>query len=156
MRIRYVALALAVVAIVAVVSIGCDRGVRLAGPSETGQTIITDILTGIVAAPVNAVAQRTVKTFTIGQGGGPVTVTLTSAVQTRPDGTVQATVTMGLGAGTFANGTCTIGAGSSVSTLPGTAPQLSGNLTAGTYCIEVSDVSGQVGPVAFSVTVIHT
>ena len=151
---RHFALALAVAA---VVSTGCDRSVRLAGPSETGQTVITEVLTGTVAPPVNTVLQKTFKTFTVGQGGGPVTITLTSAVLTRPDGTVLTTVQMGLGAGTVdTGGICVIPTGSYVVTPAGTSPQLAGNLNAGTYCVQVSDVTTQVGPVAFSIKIEHT
>ena len=153
MRIRRIALVLAAAA---VVSTGCDRSVRLAGPSETGQTVITEVLTGTVPPPVNQVLQKTFVTFTVGQGGGPVTITLTSAVQTRPDGTLQPTVQMGLGAGTPANGACVVPTGAYVVTTAGTTPHLSGSLTAGLYCVQVSDVTGQVGPVAFSVTIQHT
>lgn len=140
----------------AVVSVGCDRSIRLLEPTPTDQTIITEVLTGTVAPPVGGVFQRTFKTYTVGQGGGPVTVTLTSAVQTRPDGTVQTTVTMGLGAGSVLNGVCVVPATAFLSTQAGTSPQLVGSLAEGTYCVEVSDVTGQTGPVAFSVTVTHT
>jgi hypothetical protein len=153
MRITRIALVLAAAVIV---STGCDRSVRLAGPSETGQTVITEVLTGTVLPPVNQVLQKTFVTFTVGQGGGPVTITLTSAVQTRPDGTLQPTVQMGLGAGTPANGTCVVPQGSYVVTTAGTTPHLSGSLTAGVYCVQVSDVTSQVGPVAFAVTIEHT
>lgn len=153
MAIRHIALALAAAA---VVSTGCDRSVRLAGPSETGQPVITDVLTGTVAPPVNGVFQKTFKTFTIGAGGGPVTITLTSAVQTRPDGSLQTTVQMGLGAGTVVNEACEVPPTAYVVTPAGTIPQLQGSLTAGVYCVQVSDVTNQVGPVAFSVTVTHT
>lgn len=154
MRIRRIALVLAAAA---VVSTGCDRTVRLAGPSETGQDIITEVLTGTVEPPVSGVLQKTTRTFTIGQGGGPVTITLTSAVQTRPDGSLQPTVQVGLGAGTVGSGgICVIPATSYVVTQAGTTPQLSGSLAAGEYCVQVSDVTGQVGPVAFSIKVEHT
>jgi hypothetical protein len=153
MRIRHFALVLAATA---VVSTGCDRSVRLAGPSETDQTVITDVLTGVVNPPVNAVLQKTFKTFTVGQGGGPVTIALTSAVQTRPDGTQLTTMQMGLGAGTVVNGECMVPVGQYVVTTASSAPQLVGNLAAGVYCVQVSDVTNQVGPVAFSVTVVHT
>ncbi|MEO6222199.1 MAG: hypothetical protein ABIP90_03040 [Vicinamibacterales bacterium] len=153
MPIRYIALALAGAA---VVSAGCERSVRLLEPTPIDQTVITEVLTGTVAPPVNGVFQKTFKTYIVGQGGGAVAVTLTSAVQTRPDGSLQNTVSMGLGAGTVINGACVVPANAFVSTPAGPNPQLVGSLPAGTYCIQVSDVTGQVGPVAFSVTVTHT
>ena len=154
MAIRRIALVLVGLA---VVSAGCNRSVRLAGPDETGKPPITDVLTGVVDPPVNGVRQQTFKTFTMGTGGGPVTVTLTSAVQTRPDGTLQTTVQVGLGVGTVVNAACVVPATALVVTpAGGTQPHLGGNLPGGVYCVQVSDVTGQVGPVAFSVTVIHT
>ena len=153
MVIRQIALVLAAAA---VVSTGCNRSVRLAGPSETGQTVITEVLTGTVVPPVNSVLQKTFRTFIVGQGGGPVTITLTSAVLTRPDGTTQATVPVGLGAGTVVDGACVVLPTAYVVTQAGTIPQLSGNLAVGTYCVQVSDVTTQVGPVVFSITVEHT
>lgn len=153
MAIRRIALMLAGLAIV---STGCNRSVTLFEPTPEGQTIITEVLTGTVSPPVNDVFQSTFRTYTVGQGGGAVTVTLTSAVQTRPDGSLQTTVTMGLGAGSVVNGACVVAANSYVATPAGAAPQLAGSLAVGTYCIRVSDVTGQVGPVAFSVTVTHT
>ncbi len=153
MPLRHIALALVGVA---VLSTGCDRSVRLAGPSETGKPLITDTLTGVVPPPVNNVLQKTFRTFTMGPGLGPVTVTLTSAVQTRPDGSLQPTIQMGLGVGSVVNEACVVPATAYLVTPAGTSPHLSGTLAEGVYCVQVSDVTGQVGPVAFSVTVIHT
>jgi hypothetical protein len=153
MAFRRIALVLAGLA---VVSAGCNRSVRLAGPSETGKPPITDVLTGVVDPPLNGVRQQTFRTFTMGTGGGPVTVTLTSAVQTRPDGTLQTTVQMGLGVGSVVNAVCVVPATAYLVTPAGNDPHLAGNLPAGVYFVQVSDVTGQVGPVAFSVTVIHT
>ena len=149
MRIRYVAFALAGLALV---SVGCNRSVALLAPE---QTIINDILTGSVLPPVNGELQRTFKTFTVGQGGGDVTVTLSSAIQSLPDGTQQTNVMMGLGAGTVSAGLCVVPVTAYVTTRPGTTPQLAGSLAPGTYCVQVSDITIQTGPVVFSVTVTH-
>lgn len=148
MRIRPFIVALAGLAFVA----GCNRSVTLLLPE---QTILTEVLTGSVAPPVNGELQRTFRTFTVGQGGGDVTVTLTSAVQTLPDGTQQTNMFMGLGAGTVSGGVCVVAVTSYATTRPGTTPQLAGSLAEGTYCIQVSDITIQTGPVAFSVTVTH-
>ena len=75
---------------------------------------------------------------------------------TRPDGTVQTTVQMGLGAGTVENGVCVVPVTAYVVTAAGSLPHLSGNLPAGTYCVQVSDVTSQTGPVVFAVTIQHT
>src|SRR5687767_5764697 len=152
MAIRRIALVLVGLA---VVSTGCNRSVRLAGPTETGKPPITDVLTGVVDPPVSGVRQMTFRTFTMSTGGGPVTVTLTSAVQTRPDGTLQTTVPMGLGVGSVVNAVCVVPQTAYLVTPAGNEPHLGGNLPAGVYCVQVYDVTGQVGPVAFSVTVIH-
>jgi hypothetical protein len=149
MPMRNIALAMTMAAVVAS---GCNRSVRLLEPD---QNIISEVLSGTVAAPVNGQVQRTFRTFTVGQGGGDVTVTLTSAVQTLPDGTQQTNMLMGLGAGTVTGNTCVVPVTAFATVRPATTPQLQGSLAAGTYCIEVSDVTMQTGPVAFSVTVTH-
>lgn len=152
MAIRHIALMLAGMAIV---TTGCNRSVTLFEPTPVGQTIITEVLTGTLPAPVNDVFQSTFRTYTVGQGGGPVTVTLTSAVQTNPNGSLQTNMIVGLGAGSVAGGACVVPANSYVATPPGTSPQLSGSLAEGTYCIRVSGVTGQAGSVAFSITLTH-
>jgi hypothetical protein len=151
MRIRYLAL---VVAGVALASTGCNRSVTLLEPTVPPESIVTEVLTGTVAPPVADVLQSTTLSYTVGQAG-QVTITLTSAVQTLPDGSLQA-ATMGLGAGTLMpGGVCVVAATAYLATQAGTGPHLSGSLTAGTYCIQVSGLIGQMGPVAFSVTVTH-
>ena len=152
MATRLIALMLAGMVIV---SAGCNRSVTPFQPTPDNQTIITEILTGTVPVPVDDVLQSTFRTYTVGQGGGPVTVTLTSAVQTQPDGSLQTGVIVGLGAGSVAGGACVVPANSYVATPPGTLPQLSGSLAEGTYCIRVSGVTGQAGSVAFSITLTH-
>ncbi len=135
------------------VSTGCNRSVTLLLPEPT---ILTEVLTGTVAPPVGGIPQKVTKNFVVGQGGGEVTVTLTSAVQTLTDGSMQTTVTMGLGVGTVVDSVCIVPSTAFTTTQSGTSPQLAGNLQEGTYCVEVSDVTMQEGPVAFSVTVTHT
>jgi hypothetical protein len=143
-----------VLAALAIGSAGCDRSARLLRPTPTGP-LITEVLTGTVAPPVNGTFQSTFRPYVVLESGGEVKVTLTSAVLTRPDGTQQTTIAMGLGAGTMVNGTCVVPVTAFVTTVAGPVPQLQGSLDAGTYCIQVSDVSGLAGPVAFSVTVTH-
>jgi hypothetical protein len=76
-------------------------------PSTTTPTTppTNEVLTGTVAAPVGGVLQTASNPFTVTAGNGTLTITLTSAVETFPDGTLLPTVTMGMGLGTFANGT---------------------------------------------------
>jgi len=142
-----------IMATLAVAFAGCDRSVMLFEPDKV---IVTEVLTGTVDPPVEGVAQGVTRTFVVGQGGGEVTVTLTSAVETLPNGSTQANVTMGLGVGTLVDSLCVVPASAFLQTQPGTSPHLAGTLEEGTYCVRVSDVTTQTGPVAFSVTVTHT
>jgi len=141
-----------VMVVLALASTACNRSVTLVEPEKE---IITDVLTGTVTPPVDGVRQSVTRTFVVGQGGGAVSVTLTSAVQTLPDGSLQATVTMGLGVGTLVDSVCIVPSNAFTITQAGTTAQLAGTLDAGTYCVQVSDVTTQQGPVAFSVKVTH-
>ncbi|MGH9411220.1 MAG: hypothetical protein ACRD1V_17420 [Vicinamibacterales bacterium] len=124
-------------------------------PTSATQTTTTDILTGTVPAPIGGALQSAFNTFTVGQGGGTVSVTLTSAVEMLPGGALLTTVTMGLGVGTPSGGACT-GIGSNfVTAQGGSTAQLSGSLSAGSYCVQVSDVTSQLGPVTYAVAVAH-
>jgi hypothetical protein len=42
-----------------------------------------------------------------------------------------------------------------VTTPAGSTPQLTGNLPAGSYCVQVFDAGNQTAPVTYSVTVVH-
>ena len=86
---------------------------------------------------------------------GAISVTLTSAIETFPDGTLLPTVTMGLGLGTFANGTCTLLSNAFTIAQAGASPQLGGTIASGSYWVQVSDVTNQLGPVAYAVAVSH-
>jgi hypothetical protein len=118
-------------------------------------TISNDVLTGTVQPPVGGVLQSSFNAFNVGQGGGTVQVTLTSAVETFPDGTLLSTVAMGLGVGTPSGGTCTPLTNAFTIAQAGSAPQLTGTLSAGAYCVQLSDVTNQLGPVAYAVAVSH-
>jgi len=119
------------------------------------QTITTDILTGTVPAAVNGVLQSASNNFTVGQGGGPVSVTLTSATETLPSGQLLTGQIMGVAVGTSSISGCTPMTNAFQTGSPNPAPLLSGSLSAGTYCVLVSDVTGQLGPVAYAVAVAH-
>ena len=135
---------------------GCDNQSSTAATTPTTtQTIATDVFAGTVAAAVGGVPQNDTKAFTVGQGGGAVSVTLTSAVETFPGGTLFPTVVMGLGIGTLSGTTCTLISGGSTTAQGGSSPQLSGSLNAGSYCVQVADVTVQVGPVAYAIAVSH-
>jgi hypothetical protein len=134
---------------------GCNNNSSSSSTLSPSQTLTTEILTGTVAAPVGGTLQSSFNPFVVGQGGGSVSVTLTSAVETLPGGTLLPTVTMGLGIGTLANGVCTLIANGFTTAQAGGAAQLSGTLNAGNYCVQVSDVSNQLGPVSYAVAVSH-
>jgi hypothetical protein len=118
------------------------------------QTIATDVLTGTVQPPVNGVLQVSFGTFVVGQGGS-VAVTLTSAVETLAAGTFLTTVTMGVAIGTVTGGTCTPLTNAFTIAQASSIAQLSGTLSPGTYCAQVSDVTSQLGPVAYALAVSH-
>ncbi len=150
---RFVLIALPV----ALTAVACNNG-SSSSPTPTtatSQTFTTEVLTGTVPVPVNGVLQSEFKPFTVGQGGGQISVTLTSAVETLPGGTLLTTVTMGLAIGTLSGTTCTIIPNASTPAQGGSVPQLSGSLAAGTYCVQLSDITNQVGPVAYAVAVVH-
>jgi len=120
------------------------------------QTIATDTLTGVVPAAVNGTPQSASNNFTVGQGGGTVTVTLTSAIETLPGGTQNPSVAMAMGVGTPSGSSCTLPAGSAPTILQaGANASLSGTLSAGTYCVLITDVTVQPGPVNYTVVVQH-
>jgi hypothetical protein len=117
-------------------------------------TPTTEILTGTVNAPVNGTLQSDTKTFTVGQKS-EADITLTSAVETLPGGQLLSTVTMGLTVGTWSGSTCTPTFGANAAAPASSAILISGIVNAGMYCVIVSDVTTQLGPVAYSVTVAH-
>ena len=94
--------------------------------------------------------QSSYNPFSVAQSGGTVSVTLTSAVETLPGGALLTSVTMGLGIGTISNDTCTLLTNAFTTAQAGSAAQLTGNLNAGAYCVKVSDVSNQFGPVSYA------
>src|SRR5262245_12628220 len=146
---------LAVWTVLAIAGSACSSGSSGSSLTTPTQTIATEVLTGTVLPPIAGVLQSASNPFTVGQGGGTVQVTLTSALETFPDGSLLSTVTMGLGVGTVANGVCTLLQGAFTNAQAGSSPQLSGSLNAGQYCVQVSDVSNQLGPVAYAVSVSH-
>ena len=93
--------------------------------------------------------------FTITTGNTPILVTLTSAVETFADGTVLPTVTMALSIGTFANNACTPISGATVNAQGSASAQLGGTIGAGAFCVQVADITSQLGPVQYAITVQH-
>jgi len=86
--------------------------------------------------------------FTVAQTG-TVSVTLTAAGP-------PATIFMGLGIGTPSSSTCAVISGDSTIAPASATAQLSGTVSAGSYCVQVYDVGNETAPVLYSVTVAHT
>src|SRR5262249_3144001 len=146
---------LALALLVTVICVGCS------GSSDTSSTatsppLVSDTLPETVPAPVGAVRQPPPVISNGNTPGGTVAVTLTSAVETNPDGTVNPNVVMGVAVGTPAAGACSLGTGNVPALLQaGANSTISGTAASGLYCVQVSDVTNQLGPVAFTVVVQH-
>jgi hypothetical protein len=132
---------------------GCGSSDTSSTTTSPSPTLTTDVLTGTVQPPVGGVPQSSLGTFVVSQANGSVQVTLTSAVETFPDGALLTTVVMGLGVGSVSDGNCVLLSGAFMTTPAGGS--LSGTLPVGTYCVQVSDVTNQLGPVVYGVTVLH-
>ena len=140
----------------ALTGIACDNSSDTSSTTTATPVLVSETLTGTVNAPVGGVLQTASNLFTVASPGGPVSVTLTSAVLTNPDGTTNPAVVMGVTVGTQTGTTCTLGAGNTPVLLQASATStISGSLAAGSYCVQVSDVTNQKGPVAYTVVVMH-
>jgi hypothetical protein len=134
-------------------SLACSSDSSDSTLPTTPTTAVSDTLVGTVAAPINGALQSAVNTFS--SLAGTVGVTLTSAVETMPDGSKLANVVLGLGIGTPSGSSCTLMSNAFATAQPSSAVALSGTVAAGTYCIQVSDVTNQLGPVAYALVVSH-
>jgi hypothetical protein len=116
---------------------------------------VTDTIAGTAPAAVNGVAASDLKTFTI-SSSGTISVALTAANETLPNGTLNPNVVMSVTLGTFANGVCTAGLSQIASASGNTIIQVSVQ-TAGTLCLQTTnlDVTPQSGPVSYSLLVNH-
>jgi hypothetical protein len=116
------------------------------------------ILSGTAPAAVRGVPQSASNNFSVGQSGGTVTLTLTSAVETLPGGVLNPSVVMGIGVGTPTGTSCTLSTGTAATLLSaGASSSISGTLSPGAYCIQVTneDASAQTsGPVAYTIVVV--
>jgi hypothetical protein len=86
--------------------------------------------------------------FTVTASGAAIAVTLTVAGP-------PATISMGLGVGSYVGTQCTLLSGGFGTYQAGTAAQLSGTIASGQYCVMVYDVGNQSAPVTYTVTVAH-
>ena len=131
----------------------CNNG------SDTSTTpalpTVTDTLTGTVPAAINGVQQQSFVQFNVA-GAGTITLTLTSAVETFPNGSLNSSVVVGLGLGSISNGACVLPSGvTPVSVQAGPTTYSASVVAAGTVCVQVSDQTVQTGPVAYTVVVVH-
>jgi hypothetical protein len=110
-------------------------------PTTTTGGLTTETFNGTVA-----VGGSDSKTFTVAVTG-VVSVTLTAA---------SPSVTMGLGVGQPGGASgCVLLPGGSTTATAGTLAQLAGEVTPGTFCVQVYDVGNQTVPVSYTVTVAH-
>jgi len=125
----------------------------------TSPSPITVTVTGTVPAAVGGVEQSdpVLHLFTVGQSGGTpgtVTFTLTSALETLPGGMVIPGVNMGIAIGAPSGTTCTLSAGVSPTFIPVSATGINASLNPGPYCIVISDVTNQQGPVNYTLVIV--
>ena len=142
----------ALAALLAVSSLACGGDSSSSTLPTTPTNAVADTLIGTVPAPINGALQSALSNFT--SGAGTASVTLTSAVETMPDGSKLANVVVGLAIGTPSGSTCTL-ISNVTPAQPSSTVVLSGTVTAGTYCVQVSDVTNQSGPVAYALVVNH-
>jgi len=153
-------MSLSIRALIVLLMAGTFAGCSGSSTSPTTTTtptgnVTNEVFTGTVPAASNGVLASMSSPFTVAVGNGNLSVTLTSAVETMPDGTMLSTVTMGLALGTWSNGTCTVQTTTFTPAQGSSVAQLSGTIAAGSYCVQVSDITNQVGPVAYAVAVSH-
>jgi hypothetical protein len=134
-------------------SLSCGGDSASSTLPTTPTTGVSDTLVGTVGAPINGALQSAVNTFNA--QAGTVGVTLTSAVESMPDGSKLANVVMGLGIGTPNGSSCTLMSNAFTTAQPSSTVVLSGTVAAGSYCVQVSDVTNQLGPVAYALVVSH-
>jgi hypothetical protein len=120
----------------------CGSGDSSTSALTTPSTLVTDSFTGTVA-----VGSTDFHAFSA-SAGGAVNVTLTAAGP-------PATIYMGIGVGTPSASACVLLTNGSVVAPAGLTAQLSGTISAGTYCVSVFDVGNETTPVTYAVTVTH-
>ena len=124
----------------ALASAACKKDDAPTTPSAP--TTKTDTFSGTVQVKSSAN-----HTFTV-DNSGQVSVTLTAA-------SPPSTIVMGIGVGTPANGACGVIQGASVTTAAGATAQLTGVVSPGMLCVQISDVGNQTAAVTYTVTVTH-
>jgi hypothetical protein len=103
---------------------------------------ITDTFNGTVAVGGSDFHNVTVNSE------GQIDVTLTSAGP-------PSTIVEGLAVGTPSGTACSPIQGASKNTGAGSGAQISGTVTAGVLCVQVSDIGNQTAPITYTLTVVH-
>jgi len=144
------------VALVLVLTTVACSSSSTSSPVTTAPSTNTITVTGVVPAAVNGVGQSdpVLHAFNVGQSGGTVTFTLTSAVETFPGGTLVPGIVMGLAVGTPTAATCSLTAGVTPTLVQAGPTGISGTLNGGAYCVQISDATIQQGPVAYTLVVV--
>jgi hypothetical protein len=109
----------------------------------TAPATITETFTGTVA-----VGGSDFHTFTV-TANGALAVTMTAA-------SPPSTIWMGIGVGTPSSTVCSLLNGGSANGPASVNPQLTGTLSAGTYCVQISDIGNATSTISYSVTVAHS
>jgi len=112
-------------------------------PTVPTTPLVTENFSGTVQ-----VGSNDSKPFTVTSSGFQITVDLTSAGP-------PATISMGIGVGTYVGGTCQLSTGGTTTAAAGSTPQLSGTIASGQYCFMVYDVGNQSGPITYTAVVLH-
>jgi hypothetical protein len=123
---------------------GCNKNSTAAATTTAASatTRTTDTFTGTVP-----VAGDDFHSFPISETG-QIDVTLTAAGP-------PSSIVMGLMVGMPSDSKCVALAGASTTAQGAASPQLSGEASAGTLCVDVRDVGNQTAPVTYTVTVAH-
>lgn len=112
-------------------------------PSTPTPALVTENFTGSVA-----VGLSDAHPFTVTATNLAINVTLTAAGP-------PPTIFMGLGVGAVSGDTCSLLSGGYAIVQAGTTAQLSGTITAGSYCVVVQDAGNMTAPITYAVTVTH-
>jgi hypothetical protein len=137
---------LGIVAICALAAAGCSSG-----DSSSSPALSTTPTAGLVAENFSGTVQpgsSDTHSFTIVLSNLTLSVDMTTA---GPPASIQ----MGLGIGQTVAGTCQLIAGGFGTYQASPAPQLSGTIGSGVYCVMVYDVGNQTAPINYTLVVQH-
>jgi hypothetical protein len=131
------------ISVIAVLLSACSNGGSSSSITGPSLATVTENFTGTVD-----VGGLDFHPFTVTAAGRQTDVIMTAAGP-------PATIFMGLGVGSLSGDVCSLISNAVVVVQAGTAAQLSGTTSAGSYCVAVFDVGNQSAPVDYAVTVTH-